>query len=193
MWGYFCSFVFKGMTRSLPSFFKILFICLFFAGSISLLLLLGFLCLRQAGTTLQLQCSGLLWWLLSLRSTDAGVHGLPWLQHMGSVVVAHRLSCSMAWGIFLDRGLNPCSLHWQADALPLEHQECPIRISLNQSPFYFTLVFSLVPQGYEQSKLETFADQEQPWTRKQGSCPFCRPLLVCWVSLLLMFFCCHSR
>ena len=28
------------------------------------------------------------------------------------VVVAHRLSCSSACGIFLDQGLNPCPLHW---------------------------------------------------------------------------------
>ena len=32
-----------------------------------------------------------------------------------SVVGAHRLSCSMACGIFLDQGLNPCPLHWQPD------------------------------------------------------------------------------
>jgi len=40
------------------------------------------------------------------------------LQSMGSVliVVAHRLSCSEACGIFLDKVSNPCSLHWQADS-----------------------------------------------------------------------------
>ena len=32
-----------------------------------------------------------------------------------SVVVAHRLSCSAECGIFLDQGLDLCSLHWQAD------------------------------------------------------------------------------
>ena len=37
------------------------------------------------------------------------------LQSTGSVVVVHGLS-----GIFLDQGLNPCLLHWQADSLPLE-------------------------------------------------------------------------
>ena len=31
----------------------------------------------------------------------------------GSVVVAHRLSCSKACGILLDQGSNPCLLHWQ--------------------------------------------------------------------------------
>ena len=38
------------------------------------------------------------------------------LQSTGSVVVAHGLSCSVACGIFLDQGLNPCPLHWQADS-----------------------------------------------------------------------------
>ena len=32
-----------------------------------------------------------------------------------SVVVAHRLSCSVACGIFPNQGLNPCPLHRQAD------------------------------------------------------------------------------
>ena len=39
-----------------------------------------------------------------------------------SVVVAHRLSCPEAHGIFPDQGSNPCSLHWQADSQPLDHQ-----------------------------------------------------------------------
>ena len=36
---------------------------------------------------------------------------------LGLAAVAHELS----YGIFLDQGLNPCSLHWQADSLPLDH------------------------------------------------------------------------
>ena len=44
---------------------------------------------------------------------------------MGSVVVAHGLSCSAACGIFLDQGSNPCLLHWQADSQPLRHQGSP--------------------------------------------------------------------
>ena len=32
------------------------------------------------------------------------------------------LSCSVACGIFLDQGSNPCLLHWQVDSLPLSHQ-----------------------------------------------------------------------
>ena len=43
----------------------------------------------------------------------------------GSVVVVHGLSCSTACGILLEQGLNPCLLHWQADALPLNYQRSP--------------------------------------------------------------------
>ena len=35
-----------------------------------------------------------------------------------SVVVALRVSCSRACGIFLDQSSNLCALHWQADSLP---------------------------------------------------------------------------
>ena len=56
-----------------------------------------------------LQCAGFsLWWLLLLWSTGSRL--------MGSVVVAHGLSCSTACGIFPDQGLNPCPLHWEADS-----------------------------------------------------------------------------
>ena len=33
-----------------------------------------------------------------------------------SVVVAQRLSCPEACGIFLDQGSSPCPLHWQASS-----------------------------------------------------------------------------
>ena len=40
----------------------------------------------------------------------------PWLvfvaEHGRAGRVAHRLSCSVACGIFPDQGLNPCPLHW---------------------------------------------------------------------------------
>ena len=45
--------------------------------------------------------------------------------HVGSVLVAHRLSCSTACGSFLDQGSNPYPLHWQADSSPLSHQGSP--------------------------------------------------------------------
>ena len=42
-----------------------------------------------------------------------------------SVVVEHRLSCSVACGIFPDQGSNLCPLHWQANSLMLGHQGIP--------------------------------------------------------------------
>ena len=55
---------------------------------------------------------------LPLRSTGS--------RRAGSVVVAHGLSCSVAYGIFPDHGSNPCPLHWQADSSPLRHQGSPL-------------------------------------------------------------------
>ena len=73
----------------------------------------AFLQLWRAGATLQVWgASFLQWWSPFLHR----------LQSTGSVVVAHRLSCSMACGIFLDQGLNLCLLHWQTDSLPPSHQ-----------------------------------------------------------------------
>ena len=57
-----------------------------------------------------------------LQSVRASVIAAPGLQSTGSIIVVRGLSCSMAYGIFLDQGLNPCLLHWQADSLPLSHQ-----------------------------------------------------------------------
>ena len=63
-------------------------------------------------------CAGLLQsWPLLLPSTGS--------RRAGSVVVAHRPSCSAACGIFPDQGSNPCLLHWQADSQPLHHQGSP--------------------------------------------------------------------
>ena len=46
------------------------------------------------------------------------------LECAGSVVVAHRFSCSAVCGIFLDKGSNPCPLHWKGhvDTYSLCHQ-----------------------------------------------------------------------
>ena len=53
----------------------------------------------------------------------------------GSVVVAHRLSCSVACGIFWDQGSNPCLLHWEVDLLPLSHQGSPPSCFLTRKNF----------------------------------------------------------
>ena len=72
----------------------------------------GFFLVAVSGSYSLLQCTSfLLWWLL-LCSMGS--------RHMGSVVAAHGLSCSMACGIFLNQGSNPCPLHWQADSWSLD-------------------------------------------------------------------------
>ena len=51
-----------------------------------------------------LRCTGFSrQWFLLLRSTGS--------RHVGSVVAAHRLSCSAAYGIFMDQGVNACPQH----------------------------------------------------------------------------------
>ena len=46
-------------------------------------------------------------------------------RHAGSVIVAHGPSRSAACGILPDQGLNPRSLHRQADSQPPHHQGSP--------------------------------------------------------------------
>ena len=46
-----------------------------------------------------------------------------WALGQGLTAVVHRLCCSVAYGIFQDQGSNLCLLLWQADSLPLSHQE----------------------------------------------------------------------
>ena len=56
-----------------------------------------------------LGCSGFsMWWLLFVAEHQ--------LYSAGSGVVAHRVSCPAARGTFLDQGLNPRPLRWQADS-----------------------------------------------------------------------------
>ena len=45
-------------------------------------------------------------WASAVHLSDSGVQG---------VVVEHGLSCSMAYRISPDQGLNQCPLHWQSD------------------------------------------------------------------------------
>ena len=52
-------------------------------------------------------------WLLIAVASLVAEHGL---QSAGSVLVAHRLSCLSACGIFQDQGSNPHPLCWQVDS-----------------------------------------------------------------------------
>ena len=51
---------------------------------------------------------------LSLLAASEGYSGCGvWASPCsGSLVAEHRLICSVACGIFLDQGSNPCPLHW---------------------------------------------------------------------------------
>ena len=68
----------------------------------SLLLFVGFLLLPGVGATLELQCMGFSsWWLLLLQSRALG--------RVGSAIVAHGLSCSVAWSsLTRDQTSIPC-------------------------------------------------------------------------------------
>ena len=82
----------------------------------SLLSWQAFLWLQQAGTTLHCgarapHCGG----SSCCRAQALEVHA--------SVVVTQGHSCSVASGILLEEGLNPCCLHWQADYYPLHREE----------------------------------------------------------------------
>ena len=61
--------------------------------------------------------------------------GAQALRYVGSVVVAQALSRSVTCDIFLDQGLNPCPLHWQAGSLPLSHLESPIALFLKPGAY----------------------------------------------------------
>ena len=73
-------------------------------------------------------------WLLLLQGMRSRAHGLQQLRLVGSrarglsglVVTVLGLSCSAACGISLDRGLNLCLLHWQADSYSLCYQGSPV-------------------------------------------------------------------
>ena len=70
------------------------------------------------------------------------------LSVRASVVVALRLSCSVACGILLDQGSNPWFLHWQVDSYPLHHQG-----SLTQ-PFFRALESSASSQQVGEEKVK---------------------------------------
>ena len=74
------------------------------------------------------------WFRLCLVAASGAT--LPFLMHTycggfsccrawASTVMAHRLSYSSARGIFLEKGSDPCPLHWQASSFPLPHQGSP--------------------------------------------------------------------
>ena len=119
-------------------------------------LLHGVLYLQSRGNSLAAVAGFSLRWLLWLWSTGSRALGLRKLWRVstvvvalglwstGLIVVAHGFSCSMACGIFPDQGSNPCHPHWQADSLPLSHQESP-----NNFIFIRTLIGSLAKLNFQ--------------------------------------------
>ena len=90
-------------------FFFLVYFCLFIFGCTeSLLLCVDFLQLHQAGSILQVWCLGFSLQWLPLSSAGS--------RRMGSAVVVHGLSYSMARGIIPDQGSNPGSM----DSQPLD-------------------------------------------------------------------------
>ena len=61
----------------------------------------------------------------SLQGTRASEAEIPRLQSTGLIVVAPRLSCSVACGLFLDQGLEPVSPALAGNSYPLRHQGRP--------------------------------------------------------------------
>ena len=78
-------------------------------------------------------------WALGMWASVVVAHGL---LSAGSVVVVHRLSCSVACGVFLDQGLNLWPLRWQVDSLPLVYRDA-FGIFLNSFFSCISPLFSL--------------------------------------------------
>ena len=62
---------------------------------------------------------------LLLRHTGLAAAALRPERRRASAFVAHRLSCSVACGIFPYQGSNPCPLHCRVDSYPLYYQRSP--------------------------------------------------------------------
>ena len=105
--------------------------------------------------------------------TQALVVAAPKPWSTGSIVSMHRLSCSVARGIFLDQGSNPCPLPWQADCSPLSHHGSPLW------PFIMIVVWRL--RGENPAMLSTFSQTAQQgilfWPNNLCASPL--PLSVC--------------
>ena len=63
--------------------------------------------------------------------------------------MAHRFSCPVACGIFLDQGLNLCLLHWQTDSFPLRHQGSALAFNNNNKKLFGPLGLSCGTQDLQ--------------------------------------------
>ena len=71
---------------------------------------------------------------------DSGSHN-AWVLELKQWLQPMDFSYSEACGIFLDQGLNPCPLHWQADSYPLYCQGSPVINVLSLGIYLRTSVF----------------------------------------------------
>ena len=64
--------------------------------------------------------------LLGVDSAPAAASGAALSRiPVASLAVDFGLGCRTACGIFPDQGWNPCTLRWQVDSQPLDHQGIP--------------------------------------------------------------------
>ena len=168
-----CWILSEPFLRLFGCFFKkwLIFVC-----DVSSLLCVGFLWLQQVAAALHWgawasRCSGFSCcrtWAVGTLASVAAVHGL---SHCSSwALVARRLSCFSACGIFLDKGLNLCTLHWQADFKPLNHQGSPdymifilLFVSVYHTDLFANIEKSLLPWG----KSHLIMVYGFPWQLKQ--------------------------
>ena len=84
---------------------------------------LGLRCCMWAFSSCGRGCSlAAVGWHLTAVASPVAERGLEGTWPSGVVL---RLSCCVACGFFLEQGSNLCSLHWQVDAPPLDHQGNP--------------------------------------------------------------------
>ena len=86
-------------------------------------------------------------------------------RRAGSVIVAHRPSCSAACGIFPDQGSNLRPLHWQADSQPLCHQGSP-EWNIKGLSSGIALVLWLPPSAVSPAALELYCYTTPSFTDK---------------------------
>ena len=100
--------------------------------------------LQRVGAALTAVCGPPLQWPLCGAQAPGArasvVAAWAWWLLGSSVAVAHRLSCSVAYGVFPDQGSNLCPVYWQVDSSPLCHQGCPVSILFLRLRIIFTTI-----------------------------------------------------
>ena len=121
-----------------------------------------------SGSVQASRCSGVSCCRARALRAQVSVGVAPGLWSTGSVVVAHRLSCSEVCGVFPDQEWNPCLLHWQVDSLPLSHQGSPPSLFWNLHSVARKHLWVLLSLSIQFSSL-IFAFPSFPLTR---TCPW---------------------